>query len=256
VFETRSNQPERIDTGDYTPDEYKTFLREIAFINRYLGDSSALKKNLLDRIEQIDLREFSVLDVGCGSGELLRQIAEFARASGRAVALTGVDLNTMSSEATRDRSEGFPEVSSIQADALNLPFANAAFDFAISSLFLHHLAESEIVVVLKEMARVSRRGIVVIDLNRDPIAYVSYKVFCFVFRISRLVREDGSLSIRKGFLPSELETLAAAAGLNNFSAKNCSPGRVVLMSGMDQRPANAHHLAPNRARASRPFSRE
>ena len=78
VFEKRSIQPERIDTGDYTPEEYATFLREIRFINRYLGDARALRKSLLREIERESLSEFSVLDVACGSGELLRQTAKFA----------------------------------------------------------------------------------------------------------------------------------------------------------------------------------
>jgi hypothetical protein len=60
VFDKRATEPERIDTGDYTPEEYQTFLREIAFINRYVGDGRALKKSLLHEIEKNDLREFSV----------------------------------------------------------------------------------------------------------------------------------------------------------------------------------------------------
>lgn len=228
MFDIRSNQPERIDTGDYTPEEYETFLREIAFINRHFGDARALKQTLLDDIQRSDLREFSVLDVGCGSGELLRLIAEFADETKRNARLVGLDLNSISSTMTHEWSGDHPEIVSIQGDALRLPFSDGAFDYAISSLFFHHLTDEQIIVALREMSRVGRRGIVVIDLNRDPIAYISYKIFCFVFRISPLVRHDGSLSIKKGFLPIELEQLAAKAGLQDGSAKNCSPGRVVL----------------------------
>ena len=228
MFDVRSNEPERIDTGDYTPEEYKRFLKEIAFINRYLGDARALKQTLLDRIEQDDVREFSVLDVGCGSGELLRMIAEFARKSGRKVALVGLDLNPISSETTQTESRAFDEIVTVQADALKLPFGNGAFDYAISSLFFHHLTDDAIVVALKEMSRVARRGVLVIDLNRDPVAYIGYKIFCFIFRISELVRHDGSLSIKKGFLPREIKALGAAAGLVSCEADLVSPGRVVL----------------------------
>ena len=55
MFDIRSNEPERIDTGDYTPEEYKRFLKEIAFINRYLGDARALKQTLLREIDENDL---------------------------------------------------------------------------------------------------------------------------------------------------------------------------------------------------------
>ena len=55
MFEHRSSEPERIDTGDYTEEEYKTFLREIRFINRWIGDRWALRKSLLKKIEELTL---------------------------------------------------------------------------------------------------------------------------------------------------------------------------------------------------------
>lgn len=234
MFEKRSTELERIDTGDYTPAEYATFLREIAFINRYVGDRRALKKSLLREIRQNDLREFSVLDVGCGSGELLRMIAEFAEGSDRKAQLTGIDLNSISSATTRSESREFPEIASVRGDAFHLPFADGAFDYAISSLFFHHLTDEQIPVALKEMSRVSRRGIFLIDLHRDAVTYLGYKLLCFVFRISPLVRHDGSLSIRKGFRLGELRHLGETAGLVNCIDKQVSPGRVVLRQKPDR----------------------
>lgn len=228
MFDIRSNEPERIDTGDYTPEEYETFLREIAFINRYFGDKRALEKSLLAEISASDLRQFSVLDVGCGSGELLRIIAEFASRKDRIAKLTGIDLSPISSSVTKSESREFPEIESVQGDALRLPFADQSFDYSISSLFFHHLKDDEIVEVLREMSRVSRRGIVIIDLHRDVVPYIGYKILCFVFRISELVRHDGSLSIKKGFRTHDLERLITQAGFPVASVSQISPGRVVL----------------------------
>jgi ubiquinone/menaquinone biosynthesis C-methylase UbiE len=204
VFKTRSTNLERIDTGDYTPEEYARFLREIAFINRYFGDRRALRKTLFQEIERLELREFSILDVGCGSGELLRAVADFARKTGRKAKLTGIDLNEISATHTRAGSAEFPEITSIRGDAFRLPFADGSFDYAISSLFFHHLTDEQTPLVAAEMSRVARRGSLVIDLHRHPIAYVLYKLFCIAFRISPLVRHDGSLSILRGFRPEEL----------------------------------------------------
>lgn len=231
VFEKRATEPERIDTGDYTLEEYATFLREIAFINRHFGDKRALEKTLLREIDSSDLREFSVLDVGCGSGELLRIIADFAETTGRRASLTGIDLNPISSTTTQTLSIDYPGIATVQGDALRLPFHEDSFDYAISSLFFHHLTDDQIPLVLREMSRVASRGIIVIDLHRDMLPYIGYKILCFVFRISELVRHDGSLSIKKGFRSEELRQLGVSAGLGDCRADRITPGRVVLISG-------------------------
>ncbi len=228
MFKKRSIRLERIDTGDYTPDEYARFLHEIAFINRYLGDRRALRKTLLREIKTKNIREFSVLDVGCGSGELLRYVAEFARGSGRTARLTGIDLNEISASITSSVSHNFPEISSVSGDAFKLPFADGEFDYAISSLFFHHLADDQIPLVLNEMSRVASRGIFVIDLHRHPMAYVLYKLFCVVFRISPLVRHDGSLSILRGFSPAELDDLLKASKLRLKKIERTAPYRIVI----------------------------
>jgi SAM-dependent methyltransferase len=227
VFGQRATELERIDTGDYTRAEYETFLREIAFINRYLGDGNALKRSLLSEIETEGLRDFSVLDVGCGSGELLRQISAFARRSGRRAVLTGIDLNPLSAAATRDVSGADRAFNSVQGNAFSLPFADGSFDYVISSLFFHHLTDGQIPEVLREIRRVSTRGFFVIDLHRHPAAYFLYKLFCMAFRISPLVREDGALSVRRGFKPGELAGLVRDSGMSNVGLTRRAPFRLV-----------------------------
>jgi ubiquinone/menaquinone biosynthesis C-methylase UbiE len=238
VFDKRSTRPERIDTGDYTPEEYATFLREIRFINQRLGDRAALEKTLLSDISTLDLRKFSVLDVGAGSGELLAVIAEFARKQGRKATLAGLDLNTLSANEIAAESRKHSEISAIRGDALNLPFNDNSFDYVICSLFTHHLTDELILQVLPEMSRVARRGIVVIDLERSPIAWFLYQLFCFAYRISPLVRQDGLLSIRKGFRKAEFEKVAERLGLTHAVVVGSTPFRVVL-STLQSRPSAA-----------------
>jgi ubiquinone/menaquinone biosynthesis C-methylase UbiE len=228
VLEKRSQQLERIDTGDYTRAEYELFLREIRFINRVLGDDAALRKTLLREIEGSNMREFSVLDVGAGSGELLRTIALFARRTERKARLCGLDLNEISARSIYAESLEFGEIGAVRGDGLKLPFADESFDYAICSLFTHHLTDENVVKLLAEMRRVSRLGIYVIDLHRHPLAYRLYKIFCAAFRISPLVREDGLLSILRSFKPAELKNLGEKAGLESVSVERRLPFRLVL----------------------------
>lgn len=227
-FQTRSLKLERIDTGDYTPEEYDKFLSEIRLVNRFAGDNRALKRTLLREIRQKNLEEFSVLDVGAGSGELLRVVANFARKSGRKARLCGLELNARSARSILEESMDFAEIESIRGDAFKLPFDDKAFDYAICSLFTHHFTDENIVRILPEMSRVARRKIFVIDLERHRAAHALYQIFCAAFRISPLVREDGSLSILRSFTPDELKSLGKKAGLKNVSVERHFPYRLVL----------------------------
>jgi ubiquinone/menaquinone biosynthesis C-methylase UbiE len=235
-FRKRSLELERIDTGDYTAEEYDRFLKEIRLVNRFAGDARALKNTLLREIGRENAREFSVLDVGAGSGELLRVIAGYARRKKRrARSLCGLELNARSAASILEESKSYPEISSVRGDALNLPFSENAFDYAICSLFTHHFKDAAVVRILEELSRVASRRIFIIDLHRHRMAYYFYQVFCAGFRISRLVREDGSLSILRSFRPAELEVLARKAALENISVERHFPFRLVLAANAGRR---------------------
>lgn len=238
MFQRRSEKLERIDTGDYTPEEYDRFLQDIRLVNRYAGDIRALKNTLLREIKKEKQREFSVLDVGAGSGELLRVVADFARKTGRNCRLYGLELNGRSAESIAEESRKYPEIKAIRADAFRLPFGDDAFDYVICSLFTHHFTDENVVKILRELKRAARRKIFVIDLHRHRIAYASYKIFCAAFGISRLVREDGSLSVLRSFKPFELESLARSADLSDAKVERHFPFRLVLMSGKKREASN------------------
>jgi len=230
MFSQRSQELERIDTGDYTAEEYDRFLADIRKVNRYAGDARALRKTLLDRIASSGSKSLSVLDIGAGSGLLLRNIADFARERQISVRLAGLELNRRAAESIVEESKDYGEISSVRADAISLPFDDNSFDFVISSLFAHHLTDGQLVQALAEMHRVAEKQVILIDLHRHPGAYVAYRLFCSSFRISKLVREDGSLSILRGFKQTELEDFARRAGLTGYKVERCFPFRLVLSS--------------------------
>jgi ubiquinone/menaquinone biosynthesis C-methylase UbiE len=230
VFKKRSEQLERIDTGDYTTAEYDACLSDLRFINRWIGDAWALQKTLLREISATNLSEFSVLDVGAGSGELLRDIAKFARKTGRKAKLYGLELNQISANSIKTESTDFNEISAIRGTAFSLPLTDKSIDYIICSLFTHHFTDENVVGILREFNRISRRGIFVIDLHRHPIAYGLYKIFCAACGISQMVRQDGSLSVLRGFKPDELVSLAEKAGLQNVKISSHFPYRLVLQS--------------------------
>src|ERR1700754_4999398 len=227
-FRRRSYKPEHLDLGDYTAEEYEGCMVELRRVNRWLGDASALRLSVLTEIERDCAGEFSLLDVGAGTGELLRETARWARERRMKARLVGLELNERSAESLIEESREFPEVSAVRADALRMPYEAGAFDYVMCSLFTHHFRDESVVALLGEMSRVARRKVYVIDLHRHPVAYYFYTTIGRLFLHNRLIREDGALSILRAFVPRELKSLAERAGLSCAKVERRFPYRLVL----------------------------
>ena len=227
-FKRRSNKLEYIDTGDYTAAEYESCIGELQLVNRWMGDAHTLKRTLFREINAHRLQSFSVLDVGAGSGELLRVTADWARQTGRRLSAVGLELNERSAESIIEESAQFDEIRSVRGDALRLPFADSEFDYVICSLFTHHFVNEQVVEILGEMSRVAKRRIFVIDLNRHPIAYLLYTTLGKLVLHNRLLRHDGALSILRSFKADELLKLGQRAGLRDVWVERTFPFRLVL----------------------------
>ena len=227
-FNRRSDRLEYIDTGDYTAAEYESCIEELQLVNRWMGDAHTLKRTLLREIDDQSLKSFSILDVGAGSGELLRVTGDWARHSGRRMRAVGLELNERSAESIIEESSQFDEISSVRGDALRLPFFDSQFDYVICSLFTHHFVNEQVVQILREMSRVAKRRIFVIDLHRHPIAYFLYTTVGKLVLHNRLLRHDGALSILRSFKQDELIALAQQAELKDVSVERHFPFRLVL----------------------------
>ena len=223
-FKYRSHRLERLDTGEYTPAEYARWQREMRVINRFLGDTRALRLALHDELDDVGKGTISILDVGAGSGELLYAAGRASNA--KAPFLVGAELNAAAASSIAARRAEINLVA-VQCNALALPFAADSFDFVISSLFLHHLSDEQAVTLLQEMSRVARRKFIVIDLHRHAAAYYLYKTFGRIV-LQRFTIEDGSLSIKRSFRPRELRELAAKAGIRDAVVKRRAAFRLVL----------------------------
>ena len=226
-FEQRSHRPERLDTGDYTPEEYAKWHREMWFIHRVLGELRALRGSLIKELRANEAERITVLDVGAGSGELLRAVKRSVPE--KELMLVGAELSQDAAVSIKNGSET-SEVQSVRADAMKLPFADDAFDYIFSSLFLHHLTDEQAVTLLNEMSRVASRKFFVIDLRRHPLAFYFFKIVSRVF-LQQFTREDGALSILKSFRPGELLKLARKAGFDDVTVTRSAAYRLVLSGG-------------------------
>lgn len=244
-FKQRSHRLEHIDTGNYTAEEYEDCIGELQLVNRWMGDAHSLKATLLCEIEAQSLASFSILDVGAGSGELLRVAATWARQANRRLSAVGLELNERMAESILEDSARFDEITSVRGDALDLPFADAQFDYVMCSLFTHHFVDEQVVQILREMRRVAKRRIFVIDLHRHPLAYFLYTTLGKLVLHNRLLRHDGALSILRSFKSDELLELAQRARLRDIRIERHFPYRLVLSAaaGISQEKAHSAQIA-------------
>src|SRR5271155_5488164 len=92
--------PELMD-GDCSYEDFRDCLRSLETVNRWLlGYRPTLA--WLERLPHGLRDPIHIVDVGCGGGGLLRQIAGWARRRGIAVQLTGIDLNPYAARAAAE----------------------------------------------------------------------------------------------------------------------------------------------------------
>lgn len=215
-FANRSMQLERLDTHDYTDEEYELWLAEMKTVHAWAGEKRAIERHLLRRMRLP--HGAVVLDVGAGAGQLLSCIRE----QRPDIRLIGAELDHASALSIRRAG-----LTAVRCDGMRLPFEDNSVDAAINSLVLHHLSNDEAAKLIREMNRVSRHGIVVVDLHRSAIAYYGFKVLSLPF-FQRFTREDGALSIRRSFRPAELLEIGRQAGLREAGVSRSALFRLVL----------------------------
>lgn len=212
----RSYQPELLDAEDLPRADLYQNLYELEIINRWLGGHQLTIKGLSELLglgckgQGAYARSWTLADVGCGGGDSLRVIADWARQQGLRLELTGIDLKPECLDYAREHSAGY-QIEWIQADYRQL---ERSFDIVTCSLFCHHLNDQQLLEYFAWLRRQARFGFIINDLQRHPLAYYGIQALTQVFSRSRLVRHDAPLSVWRGFQRQELQALLSQSALH------------------------------------------
>lgn len=194
--------------------ELREALRDLERLNRLFGGTSLILSHLSRLAKAYRLSgTISILDIGTGGADIPRAIVGWAERRGLRVEITACDHNEQILEVAASFCLGFPQISLVKEEALKLPYPPEHFDFALSSLTLHHLTAEEAVLLLKKLDELSRVGFIVNDLYRSRLAFLGVFVGTRLFSRNRLIRHDGPLSVLRAFTVEELRALAKQAGL-------------------------------------------
>ena len=200
----RTDKEELMDDFSIGGDLLRDTLDKLENINRWLGGNlmtvKALKKVLKNHPKE---QELTIADIGCGHGDILRDVAKFGRKNGYKMKLIGMDANPTAIAYANELSTEFPELSFKTEDIFSEALKNRKFDVVLATLFLHHFKEAQLVSFLGNTLKQTKIGIVVNDLHRHKLAYYLFMLLS-VFIKNNMIIEDGLTSVLRGFKRNEL----------------------------------------------------
>ncbi len=211
-FRARAELAELMDAPGLEEAAYRRCLNDLASVNRVTFTHGATLRWLNRAARGLPPgAAFSVLDVAYGQGDLLRLVARWARRRGFNVRLSGIDLNPRSRAAAEAAGQG-ERIEFVTGNVFDYAPGEPP-DFIVTSQFTHHLAEREIVQLLRWMDATAKRGWYIADLHRNRFAYHGFPLLARLMRWHEIVRSDGAVSIARSFRRAEWEAMLAKAGV-------------------------------------------
>ena len=212
----RTLAPELMDDPALNEKCLKEALADVSLVNKWLGGQKITFEGLDYFFNKYVQHQYSIADLGCGDGEMLRKMADYCRKRGVKCKFLGLDLNPKSIALANERSEGYPEIEYRQKNILELDTTEGKLDIITTTLTMHHFTDEEILVFLKRFGELSLLGWVVNDLHRSRIASVLFRGFSRIFMKTHIARYDGEVSIKRAFTKQELTTFASQLGLTEY----------------------------------------
>ena len=195
-------------------------LDKIASINQLLGGNKVTLAGVKMLIASKPSDQvFRITDIGCGNGDMLRTLADYAKKKGLHFILKGIDANKFTISHAQSLSTNYPNITYACSDIFDDLSKTEPCEIMLCTLTLHHFKDEEIINLLQNFKRSATLGIVINDLQRSAIAYYLFKALCYVFRLNDMSREDGLISILRGFKRADLLKYTKQLNLKSSSIK-------------------------------------
>lgn len=216
-LQKRSPKKELLDAADIPFADIKQNMRELDTINRLLGGHNITIKGFATFCSS-NTKKISVCEIGCGGGDNLRAIYNYCSAKNIEVQLTGIDMKQECIDYAQQRNADMP-ARWLCSDYKLADLQHDPPDIIFSSLFCHHFTQDELVYMMGWIKHNSRQGFFINDLQRHWLAYYSIQIITRMFSKSYLVKHDAPLSVARGFVKADWQTIFSRAGIQNYTAR-------------------------------------
>lgn len=199
---------ELLDDRGADPVAVRLSLRNIARANRYFGGWSIVRTGLRRLLRHPHPGAVTMLDVGTGAGDLSQQARRWAARRGLEIRPIGLDQHGAAARLAREAG-----VAALVGSGSALPLGDRSVDIVLLSQVAHHLAPPAFHLMVRELTRVSRLGVVLADLRPSTLAGAAYRLTGPLLGFDHHTVTDGITSLRRGFTTARLEAELAGAGI-------------------------------------------
>ena len=216
----RSNEEELMDDLDASGEVINQTLKELEVINRLLGGNQVTTNGLARLLKGIAHDQtLTIADLGCGGGDIMKLMAQWARKWGIDVEIIGFDANPHIIDYAEANCKGFDNIRFEVQDIFSEQFKARQFDVICCTLFTHHFTDQSLINIFHQFKQQARIGTVINDLHRHWFAYHSIKLLTQVFSKSPMVQYDAPLSVARSFRRADLAGIMKKAGIEQFDLK-------------------------------------
>lgn len=212
----RNTQTEIMDDLALDGEMLRKTLDQLSLINKWLGGirpTIGAVRKLINPLPKE--RQITIVDIGCGGGDVLRELADFGKKRSRNFNLVGIDANKFIINYAKEKTAKYPEISYFSHNVFSVEFSQLNYDIALFNLVLHHFSDEEIIRLLSLVSSKAKVGVIINDLQRSSVAYHLFQLLSLAIA-NPMAREDGLISILRGFRKKDLMRFSKKLKLKKF----------------------------------------
>ncbi len=211
LFLTKRNGQltELMDNPDCDKELLFNTYRQFSTLNKLISGWRGLYKSLIRPAIRKHSDNFSLLDIGCGGGDLLRFLDLLAKKDGFEGSFVGIDPDPHALEFI-SKQQWPANITFHQTTAAELLKTGQTFDIVISNHLVHHLNREQLAGLCEEAERLASQKVIFNDIERSDLGYILFLSSASLIFHKSFIVPDGLTSIKRSYRKQELQAALPA----------------------------------------------